>query len=310
MPNSILTRLDCPRTVGAAAEPDRLTVSRTPGPGDTEVRRVFLLVRGLYTSAAGALVAQANIDVIANNLANASTSGFKRALLQIEAQPDIDLSRYQTDPGQLGDNRTPGVPTETPIGQIGSGSQVYATPVNFEQGQIVLNGNTLSFALAGPGFFALRNATTNQATYTRNGSFMRGADGNLRNLEGDLVLDPNGNAIPLPTTGKIEVDKLGNINVDGATSGRIGVVEFNNVQALTPLGSTQYGNTNNAAGVIGASRSTVYQYSQEQSNGDVVHSMVDLIANQRWFEANEKSISTQDDATSQSISAVGRTTSS
>jgi flagellar basal-body rod protein FlgG len=268
------------------------------------------LVRGLYTSAAGALVAQSNIDVIANNLANASTSGFKRALLQIESQPDIDLSRYQTDPGQLGSNQLAGVPTEAPVGQLGSGSQIYATPVNFEQGQIALNGNALSFALSGPGFFAVRSNATNRINYTRSGSFMIGSDGNLRNTDGDLVLDQNGNGIPMPSIGKIEVDKQGNINVDGAITGRLGVYEFNNTQALTPLGSTQYADTNDAAGVRAATQTNVYQYSLEQSNGDVIHSMVDLITNQRWFEANEKSISTQDDATSQSISVVGRSTGS
>ncbi|MEA2663659.1 MAG: flagellar basal-body rod protein FlgF, partial [Candidatus Eremiobacteraeota bacterium] len=61
------------------------------------------MVRGLYTAAAGALVAQSAVDTIANNLANVNTAGFKRALLQVQSQPLRDVYRAQTDPG-----RTPG----------------------------------------------------------------------------------------------------------------------------------------------------------------------------------------------------------
>lgn len=265
------------------------------------------MVRGLYAAAAGALVAQASIDVIANNLANASTAGFKRALLQVEAQPSNDIYRYQTDPGQLGANRTPGVPAIVPVGQLGSGSQIYATPTNFEQGDISLNGNTLSFALSGPGFFAIRDAATGTIRYSRAGTFERGEDGNLRTTNGDLVLDDGGNAVPVPALGKIEVDGQGNLSVDGAVTARFGVLEFDNVQNLQPVGATEYTNVNNVAGVHPATNTTVIQYAEERSNGDVIRSMVDLITNQRWFEANEKSISTQDDATNQAITVVGRT---
>jgi flagellar basal-body rod protein FlgG len=259
----------------------------------------------MYSAAAGALVAQASIDTIANNLANVSTAGFKRTLLQVEAQPTRQVYRFQTDPGQNPANRLPGVAAQVLVGPLGSGSQIYATPTNFEQGQIQLTGNPLSFALSGPGFFAVRDPVTNQTTYTRDGSFMRAANGNLTTVEGDAVLDAAGNAIPLPNTGKIEVDGQGNVNVDGQVTARIGTFEFSNVQALQPQGATQYV-APQAAGVQAARNTTVIQYSQENSNGDVVRSMVDLISNERWFDANEKSISTQDDATNQAISIVGR----
>ena len=96
------------------------------------------------------MVAEAMIDNVSNNLANSSTNGFKRTLLQIESQPQQQLYRFQTDPGQNPENRLPGVSVQQPIGSLGSGSDVYATPTNFEQGQIAMNGNTYSFALSGP----------------------------------------------------------------------------------------------------------------------------------------------------------------
>ena len=266
------------------------------------------MIRGMYTSAAGAVVAEAMIDNVANNLANVSTNGFKRTLLQIEAQPQTDLFRYQTDPGQVGSNRLAGVPVQEQIGQLGSGSQIYATPTQFEQGQIAMNGNTYSFALSGPGFFAVQNRQTGQITYSRDGDFMRSADGLLTTVDGSNVLDAAGHSIPLPATGKVEVDTKGAINVDGAVSGQIGTFEFNNVNALQPLGSRQF-SAGQGAGIRPATNTNILQYSEEKSNGDVIRSMVDLITAERWFQANEKSIQTQDDATNQAITTVGRTNS-
>jgi len=244
------------------------------------------------------------IDNVSNNLANSSTNGFKRTLLQIESQPQQQLYRFQTDPGQNPLNRLPGVGAQDPIGSLGSGSDVYATPTNFEQGQIATNGNAFSFALSGPGFFAVQDPTTGQIQYTRDGSFMRAADGTLATVDGKTVLDAGGHSIPMPALGKIEVDTQGNINVDGVTSGQIGMFEFNNIQALQPQGSTGY-TAGPDAGLHPATQTRMLQYSEEKSNGDVVRSIVDLITAERWFDANEKSIQTQDDATQQAIATVG-----
>jgi flagellar basal body rod protein FlgG len=252
------------------------------------------------------MVAQAMIDNVANNLANSSTNGFKRTLLQIESQPDTELYRFQTDPGQNPLNRLQGVDVQVPIGRLGSGSDVYATPTNFEQGQIAMNGNTYAFALSGPGFFAVQDPTSGQSTYTRNGSFMRSADGTLTTVDGATVLDAGGHSIPMPALGKIEVDTKGVINVDGVTTGQIGTFEFNNVNALLPQGGTGFTAGANA-GLRPATRTSVLQYSEEKSNGDVIRSMVDLINAQRWFQANEKSIATQDEALNQAINTVGKT---
>lgn len=264
------------------------------------------MVRGLYTSTAGALVAQATIDNIANNLANVSTNGFKRTLLEVEAQPSNQIFRYQNDPGHLGANRLDGVPTQESVGQLGSGSQVFDTPAVFEQGQIKLTGNPLNFALSGTGFFAVRT-TNGQLRYTRDGAFVRAANGNLETQGGDTILNAGGQAIPLPAVGKIEVGTDGTINVDGATTGQIAVTEFNNTNNLRPEGSNNFIDVNGTAGAHAATNTTVLQYASENSNSDVVHSIVDLITAERWFDANEKSIQTQDDATNQAITTVGRT---
>ncbi|HEY6235069.1 MAG TPA: flagellar basal body protein, partial [Candidatus Elarobacter sp.] len=86
----------------------------------------------MYTAASGALVAQSAVDVIANNLANVNTAGFKRTLLQVQSQPERDLYRFQTDPAKNGG----AVATQTRIGALGSGAQIYDTPADYAQGAL------------------------------------------------------------------------------------------------------------------------------------------------------------------------------
>jgi flagellar basal-body rod protein FlgG len=260
----------------------------------------------MYTAASGALVAQSTVDTIANNLANVNTAGFKRTLLQVQAQPHRDLYRFQTDPAKnAGGARTAGIPSQIAIGALGSGAQVYDTPADYEQGLIATTGNDLDVALSGPGFFAIRDGN-GALKYTRDGAFVRDQNGVLTAQNGDRVLGRNGAAIVLPQSGKVEIARDGSISVDGRAYDRLAVVEFGNLSALRPEGSSRFADTG-AAAPRNATNTSALQGSLEKSNADVVRSMVDLIAAQRWFDANEKSIQTQDDAVGQAVQTVGRT---
>ncbi len=141
----------------------------------------------MYSSTSGALVAQAAVDTIANNLANVNTAGFKRTLLQVQSQPERELFRFQTDPGRVPNARVDGVATQQSIGTLGTGAQVYDTPADFQQGPIAATGNDLDVALSGPGFFALR-AGNGALRYTRDGTFLRDGNGFLTAQNGDRVL--------------------------------------------------------------------------------------------------------------------------
>ncbi len=257
------------------------------------------MVRGMYSATSGALVAQSAVDTIANNLANANTVGFKRTLLQVQAQPKTQLYRFQTDP-----TNASGAPAQQPIGALGSGAQVYDTPADFEQGAIAATGNDLDVALSGPGFFALRTGN-GTLRYTRDGEFQRDQNGMLTAQNGDRVLGVGGAPVVLPQSGKVTIDRSGAISVDGQSYGQLGVVEFGNPTALRPEGSNRFADTGNA-GPRAATNTTALQGSLEKSNADVIRSMVDLIANERWFEANQKSIQTQDTAVAQAVQTVGR----
>src|SRR5664279_4110361 len=195
----------------------------------------MILVRGLYTAASGAIVAQANVDVIANNLANVNTSGFKRAVMQIEAGQKSTLYRDQIDPGSSGE-RMRGIAVHALVGDLGFGSQIYDTPTVFEQGAIAQTGNPLDVALSGPGFLAVSDAAGATA-YVRGGSFVQNTQGQLVTGDGDKVLGNDRKPLVAPSQGELHIDRSGAISVDGKAVGQLGVYEFANLAAVRPQGA-------------------------------------------------------------------------
>ena len=263
------------------------------------------MVRGLYTAASGALVAQSQIDVIANNLANVNTAGFKRSLLQVQAQPLREISRYQTDPGRAPGARVNGVATAADVGALGNGSQVYDTPAIFEQGAIAATGNDLDVALSGPGFFTIRDGN-GALSYTRDGAFVEDAQGYLTAQNGDRVLERNGQPVQLPQQGQVQIARDGTISVNGTPTGQqLGIVEFANTVALRPQGSQRFVDTGGAT-PRAATNTSALQGSLEKSNADVIGSMLGLITAERWYQANLNVAQSQDQLNGFAISAVGK----
>jgi flagellar basal-body rod protein FlgF len=266
------------------------------------------LVRGLYTAASGALVAQSMADNVANNLANVATSGFKQTLLQVESAPTLDIYRFQTDPGQSPSNPLPGVPVAPYVGTLGLGAQVYDTPNNFSQGPLQSTGNSLDLAIgnAPNAFFTIREP--NGVRYTRNGEFVEDQNGYVRTTDGGYVLGTNGQSIQLQQQGSIAISKDGSIAQNGVSVGRLQLTQFNNLVALRPEGDNNFVDTGNAGASAASATALVQQGYLEKSNADVVRSMVDLITAERWFDANERAIGSEDDAMNQDITNVTKST--
>jgi flagellar basal-body rod protein FlgG len=247
--------------------------------------------------------------MIANNLANANTGGFKRSLMEVGSAESMQLYRIQTDPGQTPGSATRGVATSTPIGPLGFGAQILDTPAVFDQGSLQQTGNPLDFALQGKGFFAVQ--TPQGIRYTRDGSFERNAQGLLTTQDGNLVLGQNG-AITIPPTGTVQVDSKGAISVSATVAGQqavtqvdqLRIVQFSNPLKLRPEGANRFVDLGAQPSVD--TQTVVSQGALEQSNASVIRSMVDLITNERWFDANSKSIQTQDTANQMVIEQVGR----
>jgi flagellar basal-body rod protein FlgF len=263
------------------------------------------LVRGLYTAASGALVAQSQADTVANNLANVNTNGFKATLLQVQSAPSMDIYRVQTDPGTTSGSVVPGVSTAQYVGALGTGASIYDTPSVFAQGSLEQTGNGLDLALAGSnGFFAVQ--TGNGVRYTRDGQFLRDNNGNLATQDGDAVLGTNGQSINIPQ-GPFAVGTDGTISQNGQRLGQLQVSQFANLTALRPQGDNYFIDSG-AAGPSTATNASVQQGFLEKSGTNTVRSMVDLITAERWYEANTKMIQTQDAATQQAVQTLARST--
>lgn len=263
------------------------------------------MVRGLYTSASGALVAQNQVDTIANNLANVNTSGFRQTLMQIQSAPSFNIFRIQTDPGTAKRTGLPGVATQQYVGPLGTGANIYDTPTDFQSGALQTTGNPLDLALTGnnSAFFTVQ--TPNGIRYTRNGEFVRDGAGVLRTQDGGAVLGTGGAPIQLQN-GDVTIGNDGTISQNNQVVGQLQLTQFSNLVNLRPEGSNYYLPSGNA-GATPASGASVQQGFLEKSNSNVILSMVDLITAERWFDANEKSIKTQDDATNNAITQVAKT---
>lgn len=267
------------------------------------------MVRGLYAAAAGALVAQMDTDTIANNLANVNTAGFKRTLMQIQSTDTMPIYRVQTDPGTTVGTSVPGQSVMSYVGQLGFGSYVYDTPADFAQGSMQQTGAPLDLAISGPGFFTV--ATQNGIRYTRDGSFVRNAQGQLATQNGDLVLGQNG-PITIPD-GKMSISPTGQIVVvdpaapssNGVIVGNLRLTEFGNLTGLRPEGSNLFVDSG-VSSPANATQSSISQGYIETGNANVIKSMVGLITSQQWFNANVKMIQAQDSLNNLAITSVGQ----
>lgn len=254
------------------------------------------MLRALYSSAAGMQAQQLNLDVIANNLANVNTTGFKRSKVEFQ-----DLL-YQTTKA-AGAELASG--TQVPTGvQIGHGSQLIATPKIFTSGELTQTGERLDVAIEGDGFFEVQMADGTRA-YTRDGALKSAADGRVITSDGLLV---NGfQPVPQGTTA-ITISPTGDVTYSGAngqTSFRVQLSRFNNPAGLDSIGrnlmrETQASGTPEMGNPGESGFGQLSQGFLEMSNVSVVEEMVNLIVAQRAYEVNSKAVQAADEMLQQS----------
>lgn len=245
------------------------------------------MINGIYTVARGMIAFQRENDVLANNLANVSTIGYKGQQVVYQSFPEILMSRLDES-------------GKTQIGTKGNGARIAGTATNFHNGSLYKTDNDFDFALEGPGFFAVQ--TPQGTAYTRNGHFTLNNLGEIVTTEGYLLLGQNG---PIQTQGKnIQVDPNGVVSVDGQADDNIRFVEFTNPNALERLGDNLY-----RAGAGAAETQATGQIRQgylEQSNVNVILGMTQLINATRLYEMSQKSINAQDETLAKAANEVGR----
>ncbi len=250
------------------------------------------MIRSLWTSASGMAAQKLNMDVIANNLANVNTVGFKKSRADF-----VDLL-YQN-------LRSPGAATssggELPTGiQVGMGTKPVSVQKILSQGDYVQTKNDLDFAIEGEGFFKI--LSNGEELYMRAGAFKMDSEGYIVTSEGDR-LQPEF-SIP-PETVNFTVDPGGNmvaLGPDGTelASAQLSLYSFPNPAGLLSAGGNRFRPSEASGdpvegnpGVDGMG--TVSQGYLEMSNVDVVEEMVSMIVGQRAYEVASKSIKAADE---------------
>jgi flagellar basal-body rod protein FlgG len=238
------------------------------------------MVKGLYTAYTGLVNDQHRLDVVSNNLANATTTGFKKEGCTTQSFDSVYAVKVNDATVNSINQR---------IGQVSLGAKIGETYRNWEQGSFQPTGNAYDFALAGKGFFQIQFTNKQGETstmYTRDGSFQMNSEGYLVTKDGDFVLGDSG-PIQLPTDAKdISIQPTGEIYVDGQYMDSFALVDFEDYNYLEMYGENLY------RAVEGAtekdSTATVNQGYLEASNINVVSEMVNMITIARQFESGQK----------------------
>lgn len=224
---------------------------------------------GFYAACAALMARSQALDLVANNLANTSTPGYR-------SQQNIFRSFLAAASGHPGSSLNQAV---NDFG-ISGGSQMDLTQGNLEH-----TGNDLDLAVQGPGFFEVK--TANGTAFTRNGNFQVSSQGQLTTAQGDPVMGEEG---PIRIVGgPVTVSPDGTISVSGAVAGKIKLVEFPPGTALESIGKTYYSAP--AKSGTPAKLSTVAQGSLESSNVNPVAGAVELVAVQRYAEMMQRALS-------------------
>lgn len=240
--------------------------------------------RGIYVALSGAVAQERRMELLADNLANVSTAGFKgqKAVFE-EAVPGFGNLLAGTNPRSF-----------TSLDKV---------VTDMSQGMMENTGRSLDVAIEGDGFFTVK--TPNGMRYTRDGSFSLTADGTLVTREGYQVMGEKG---PVLLTGpEVSISSTGDIEANGIVVDKLRLVSFNNVMNLVREGNL-FAPADDTVKVVPVDpKTTVAQGYVENSNINAVRAMTEMIDAMRSYETHAKMVQTMDEMTRKSIEEVGRT---
>jgi flagellar basal-body rod protein FlgG len=248
----------------------------------------------LNTAATGMAAQQTNVDVIANNLANVNTTGFRKSRAEFE---DLIYQTYRTPGGTVGDDQR--LPTGI---QLGEGVRTVSTTQIHMQGSLLQTGNSLDVAIEGSGYFQITRPG-GQLAYTRSGDFKSDAEGRLMTVDGymvepSIVIPTNATSITISATGQVSVTLPDQTTTQEV--GQLTLANFVNPSGLQPIGRSLFVPSDASGQALVANpglegTGTLQQGYLEASNVEVVNEMIDLIASQRAYEVNQRVITTADE---------------
>lgn len=251
-------------------------------------------MRSLWTAASGMSVQQQNINVVANNLANSNTNGFKKS------RADFQDLMYQTlqNPGSPSTNTS-----QIPVGiQFGMGAKLAAVAKIFTPGDINQTGNQLDVAIEGDGFFQIQlpDGTTG---YTRAGSFKMDSNGRIVTSDGypmipEIVIPSGSTKITIGSDGTVSAVQAGQSTA--STIGNIQLATFPNPSGLSAMGRNLLLQTDASGNATTGTPTqnglgSLSQGYLEMSNVNIVEEMVNMIVGQRAYETNSKAIQASDE---------------
>ncbi len=256
------------------------------------------MVKGLYTAATGMVNEQRRVDVLANNLANSSTTGFK-------AEGSTSESFYDVLAYKIKDTSEPFAARR--LGAMNLGVKIGETYTDYSEGSFVTTNNDYDMALSGKGFFAIEftsKAGEVSTKYTRAGDFIVNTKGELVNKNGDFVLDINGQHIILDPIVKPTMGLDGTIYQNGNAVATIQVQDFEDYNYLKKYGENYYDAVEGATPI--ESTATIYNGMLEASNVQTVKEMVNLINYQRAYETNQKMIQAHNETLDVAVNDLGK----
>jgi flagellar basal body rod protein FlgG len=250
------------------------------------------MLYGLYLSASGMISSAYKQDVVANNLANSESVGFKR-----------DVASFKERLTEAQERRLPGR-SNAMLEMLGGGILAQPTLVDTRQGEIEPTGNALDVAIQGDGYFGVTTGK-GESRLTRNGQFAVNKDGHLilANGEGQAVLDPKGQPIRLLPNIPVTISQDGTITQDKQVTGRIGVFDVADRSKLTKKGGTLIAHPNQQ---LIPGNGVLRSEFVERANVDPATELSDLMETQRQLEANANMIRYQDQTLGRLVNEVGK----
>lgn len=248
---------------------------------------------GLYLSAEGASVQSQRLDVLANNMANVATPGFKRDVSLFQSRLAQAIQEGQAAPGTHG------------LDDLGGGVKVLATETDYSPGPLAPSKNDTDMAINGPGFFLVRHG--NRDLLTRAGNFQLTADGRLVTPDGDPVLSEDHSPIELdPDGGPWQVNPDGGVSQSGEIT-RLALVRPRSLGDLAKVGGNLFSSLAPVQPLADDERQVLW-HQVEQSTVKPATEMMNMIETSRAFETNVTMIHTYDQTMETLISGALRQT--
>jgi len=251
------------------------------------------MIKGLYSAASALIANMTRQNVLSHTIANLDTAGFKRTMVTLEDYLNVLVVQPPATSALKGEMAY--------VGRLGLGVETSPEITDFSQGSLRQTGQPLDLAIQGAGFFRVQTPLGER--YTRDGRFVRDADGQLVTVDGYAVLDADGQPVEIPE-GDLVVLGDGGLIIDGNPAGQLGLVAFNDpaAQLTSDLPNTFI----SAEAPDGEEIGMVAQGYLEMANANPASLVTEMSLVARAYEAAQQMVQTQDELTGKTISNLGQ----